>query len=659
MLRNRVLYKHLVFALTTPMKRLRIALLPALLIIVFVQLAFKKENNATLLKQLYESRLADFIQKQEALIATVNKTGFSETNFVLIKERLNAARLAMKNMDFWLRYLEPLAYKKINGPLPVEWETEVFEKFEKPYRREGAGLTLAAIYLDEPTPAKDSLLTLLNESLKMSRLYLEDSLASLLTSPDHLFYCNRLFLLNLATLYNTGFECPDSKNIIPEIRHMLQGIDQIYEIFNRNFPEKKLPAEYTELAKKMTRFVMDQPSDHNQFDHYTFVKDFVNPLFAINQRLIREYGVKSLNYSDYSLNNNCNSIFSKRLYNGQNTKGAFLRIYNQEILKEIENTGRDLFYDPILSGNNLRSCASCHRPDQCFTDTMPRTAPAFDRQHALPRNTPTLVNADLNHLLMLDGRHITLHAQTRDVITNPQEMGSIETDVLKKVLSCSSYKKAFEKFIKHTPEEKEIGIHHITSAVVYYYSRFSLFDSPFDRSMNGTGCISASAQQGFNLFMGKAQCGTCHFIPQFNGVKPPYIGSEFEVLGVPADTSYIRISSDSGRYAVNPAPETLRAFRTGTVRNAARTKPFMHNGVFGSLEQVIEFYNSGGGTGHHLEVGNQTLSSDSLHLSQKEKADLLSFLFSLNEDIPKDRTPEKLPKSSIKALNNRKPGGEY
>ena len=77
------------------------------------------------------------------------------------KEQINLARTDMKRMDFWLRYLEPVAYKTINGPLPVEWETEVFEKYERPYRREGAGLTLAALYLEEPGIKKDSLLQLI------------------------------------------------------------------------------------------------------------------------------------------------------------------------------------------------------------------------------------------------------------------------------------------------------------------------------------------------------------------------------------------------------------------------------------------------------------------------------------------------------------------
>jgi cytochrome c peroxidase len=159
--------------------------------------------------------------------------------------------------------------------------------------------------------------------------------------------------------------------------------------------------------------------------------------------------------------------------------------------------------------------------------------------------------------------------------------------------------------------------------------------------------------------MSKAQCGTCHFPPIFNGVKPPYIGSEFEVLGVPEDTGYTKLSSDKGRYNVNPAKETLNAFRTNTVRNTAFTKPYMHNGVFKTLEEVIDLYDAGGGAGKKLTVDNQTLEIDSLKLSKAEKNELIAFIQSLNENIIFENPPSALPASASKALNKRKIGGEY
>jgi cytochrome c peroxidase len=177
--------------------------------------------------------------------------------------------------------------------------------------------------------------------------------------------------------------------------------------------------------------------------------------------------------------------------------------------------------------------------------------------------------------------------------------------------------------------------------------------------MNNKEILSSEGIEGFNLFMSKAQCATCHFVPQFNGVKPPYVGSEFEVLGVPADSNYSRINADEGRFGINPANETMHAFRTGTLRNADHTMPYMHNGVFQTMRQVIDFYDGGGGAGRGLNVPNQTLSSDSLKLSEAEKNDLMLFISSLNENIKFEPIPTQLPVSADSHLNKRKVGGEY
>ena len=110
---------------------------------------------------------------------------------------------------------------------------------------------------------------------------------------------------------------------------------------------------------------------------------------------------------------------------------------------------------------------------------------------------------------------------------------------------------------------------------------------------------------------------------------------------------------------VNPAPETFRAFRTGSIRNSSFTGPYMHNGVFRTMEQVIDFYDKGGGAGRKLPVPNQTLDPAPLQLTAGEKADLISFLKSLDENIIFEKPPASLPVSSTKSLNKRMVGGEY
>jgi len=622
-------------------------------------LSFNVRDNKTY-NDLYSRSLAAFSQQQAALQNTIGAADLSsEKDIQDIRNGIEAARLKLKNIDFWLRYFEPIAYNKINGPLPVEWENEVFEKFEPPYKRTGAGLYLTEASLNEKPLIKDSLLSLIRQSRVAIKTFEADSITSQLNTDHHFFLANRLFLLNLAAIYTTGFECPDTSRIIPELKSMLAGTRDIYMSFNQTFPETPLTGEYLDLFEKANAFVDAQPDQFSLFDQFDFIKDYINPLFAMNQHFINNYQVRSINFNDYTLNNNNFSIFDKSLYTSQSIKGIYSMIENDKTLDEIRHVGKLLFYDPILSGNNMRSCASCHKSQEYFTDTTQQTAFQFDHQHHLPRNTPTLINAIYNHLLMLDGKHISLQNQGKDVMTNPLEMNSHEKELIKKVMSCKEYKETFKSLLKLTPEEKDVSLIHIISAITYYYGSFSLFEAPFDDAMNDKIQVAEEVKKGFNLFMSRAQCGTCHFVPYFNGVKPPYISSEFEVIGTPEDTGFTRISADKGRYLINPAPETLNAFRTGSIRNAQFTKPYMHNGVFNSLEEVIDFYDAGGGLGKKMAVGNQTLSGDSLKLNSTEKKELIAFIHSLNEKIIFEAPPLALPSSSEKALNKRLVGGEY
>lgn len=611
-------------------------------------------------KNLYLSRLSDLNKQQSDLLQEINNTSpNSETGKKNLLEKIHSCRLKLKSIDLWLRYLEPNTYRQINGPLAVEWENEVFEKHEKPYKMIGAGLSLAEEELEKKNADKSKLYQLVLSSVKAVDVFKADSIAKNLETNAPFFLANRLYLLNLSAIYTTGFECPDTAQVIPELKFMMNEASAIYTSFNQSFPSTILSKEYLDLYDRLLAFVQSQPSEFSSFDRYKFIRDFVNPLFAMNQEFIRNYEVVSKSFNDYSLNDKATSIFEKSLYKGLYPKGIYSTVEDEKKLAEIKHIGKLLFYDPILSGNNMRSCESCHKSQQYFTDTTATTSLQFNGFMTLPRNTPSLINVTFNHLLMADGKHISLQAQAKDVMTNPIEMGGNEKDILEKVLSCKEYKKALKKFSKITPEERWVTMDHIISAITFYYADFSTYYAPFDEAMNESRPLSAEAKKGFNIFMGKAQCATCHFVPQFNGVKPPYVSSEFEVLGVPQDTTFMGISPDKGRYEINPANETFDAFRTNTLRNTQHTKPYMHNGVFNSLEQVIDFYNDGGGAGKGLKVPNQTLSSDSLKLNGEEKKDLLAFIYSLNEKIIVEDPPTALPLSKIKTLNTRKVGGEY
>lgn len=638
----------------------KFTLIILVLITAVFSFSFDQTINPDRYHDNYMERNHNFKESLVDLLRTIQSSDInSEEDIAAITEKIHEARFKLKSIDFWARYMEPIAYRNLNGPLPVEWETEVFEKFEPPYKREGNGLTQAALYLEEENITKEHLTQLVKNAVDAADVFVADSITSRMKTHDHFFLCNRVYLLNLSAIYTTGFECPDTSSIIPELRNMMVDVNTIYNSYNESYSKQPLPSEYITLYNKAVTFVNDQPSAFSEFDHFTFIKDYINPLFIQNQKLLNTYKVFSRSMVDYTLNKKVVSIFNKEIYQGQNPKGIFLRVEDEEALKEIDRLGKLLFYDPILSANNMRSCASCHKPTEYFTDTLVATSLQFNQKDALPRNTPSLINTPYNHLIMIDGKHISLQDQTVDVMTNAIEMGSKQEDVLEKIMSCNEYSKSFKKLLKYTPTEKEVTLDHISSAVTFYYAKFSNYYAPFDNAMNNTGVVDASVKHGFNIFMSKAQCGTCHFVPQFNGVKPPFVGSEFEVLGVPEDTTYTALSNDMGRYEIHKADEMKNAFRTGSIRNIAYTKPYMHNGVFNTIEEVVEFYNAGGGAGRGLVVSNQTLGADSLGLSSIEKEHLIKFMTSLNEQIVFEDAPKELPSSKNKELNNRKVGGVY
>ena len=138
--------------------------------------------------------------------------------------------------------------------------------------------------------------------------------------------------------------------------------------------------------------------------------------------------------------------------------------------------------------------------------------------------------------------------------------------------------------------------------------------------------------EGYNLFAGKALCGSCHFFPLFNGTVPPFYNeTEFEVLGTPEASNNKTLDNDPGRFKVTGIEKQRLAFKTPTIRNVELTAPYMHNGVYSTLEEVIEFYHKGGGAGLGLTVPNQTLPFDSLKLSPVEKHRIILFMRTLTE----------------------------
>jgi cytochrome c peroxidase len=289
--------------------------------------------------------------------------------------------------------------------------------------------------------------------------------------------------------------------------------------------------------------------------------------------------------------------------------------------------GRGLFFEPQLSGSGSQSCASCHHPDKAFSDGLPQSAAFFaGAPTAEPtplRNTPGLSHVAFQSAQFWDLRAETLERQVPHVINGPAEFGTDFLTVLARLRAHPEYPKRFARAFS-IESDSSIAVGTVTKALAQYMRSLARWNSPFDQYMRGEpNALAPAAIRGFNLFAGKALCATCHFAPTFSGLIPPrYLESESEVLGV---------DPDLGRFSIHPVWPFKHSFKTPTLRNVALTAPYMHNGSMATLQDVMNFYNAGGGVGLGLKVSNQTLPSDSLGLTQAEMDDVIAFMESLTD----------------------------
>jgi cytochrome c peroxidase len=268
--------------------------------------------------------------------------------------------------------------------------------------------------------------------------------------------------------------------------------------------------------------------------------------------------------------------------------------------------GKMLFFDPRLSGSNWISCATCHNPGLGWSDGLPKAI--GDGQRELKRATPTIINAAYNKVQMWDGRFRTLEEQAMGPIGASVEMNQNPVELVKELASIGGYVKLFNDAY---PNEG-ITSDTIRKAIASFERTITTKDSPFDRWAKGDkSAISKDAKAGFKLFVGKARCVKCH-----NGYN--FTDDGFHNIG-------LKDNSDEGRYALRKVKILKGAFKTPTLRNVEFTAPYMHNGEYQTLEQVVEHYAKGGIVKTHLSPNMKPLD-----LTKNEKRQLVIFMKALS-----------------------------
>jgi cytochrome c peroxidase len=318
-----------------------------------------------------------------------------------------------------------------------------------------------------------------------------------------------------------------------------------------------------------------------------------------------------------------------------------LRPNNQTTQEKIE-LGRLLYFDPVLSGDNEQSCATCHHPDLGFSDGRSFSmgiggkglGPDRKGGKQIRRSAPTIWNAAFNHKQFWDGRANDLEEQAQSPITSADEMNQNPDELVKELKAIPEYVRLFDKAFSGD-SGSGVTFNNATSAIAAFERTIISNDSPFDRYAAGDlTALNAEERRGLTLFRSlKTRCFECHGFPTF-------ANPDFKVIGVPNAPGQ---ADDFGRSEIEGGEPYKNAFKVPTLRNVALTAPYMHNGRFQTLEEVINFYSNGGGKGQGLDLPNLDDKIRQFKLSDQEKRELVAFLRALTDESKKPEIPEKVP----------------
>ncbi len=585
-----------------------------------------QKPNSEQVKALYLQQINELYQATNLLKENVTMDK-SETT---IQQTFDKARAAYKQVEFLAEVYNPTTVKKINGAALEEVEDDAPSVIISP---EGFQVIEELVFPSYNIKNKADLLQEIG-IVAVNIKHLELSIEPITLTDNHIFDAIRLQIFRLITLGISGFDSPIAFHSLQETSYSLKALQKYTAIYLPSIKttNQVLAEENKQLFENTIQYLTIH-QDFNTFNRLEFITDFANPLSA--NLLEVQQALKIPVFDELrALQATAKTLFQDSIFTTLYYAPSYSKdFYAKGDFKQTAELGEALFYDPILSGNNRRSCSFCHQSERGFADNLPKSL-NFEGNGFIKRNSPTLFNAGLQSALFSDVKVSYLEDQLSAVLANKEEMNSSLEEVVAKLNDNVIYKKGFQKVFK-TPDNQAITSEQFKIAVATYIRSLVSFRSRFDKYMQGDKTQLASLEiQGFNLFMGKALCGTCHFMPLFNGVVPPtFEDTETEVLGVPTKpaTQYAQLDKDKGKGAITNIALHNFAFKTPSLRNIELTAPYMHNGAYKTLEEVIDFYNGGGGSGIGIDLPNQTLAANKLNLTDDEQKALVAFLKTLTD----------------------------
>ena len=578
------------------------------LIVIFTLNACKKQEykNISASKEIKNLLIknATILTQQ---LTTLEQLSQSDVSSRKLQSQFKKARITYKKIESITAYYFPETAENMNGAAIDK--NDVMDSNRR--LEEASGFQkIEELIFNRPINFKETQLQI-NILLGYTHA-LQSKINNLDLSDSNIFEAQKLNLIRIMSLGITGFDSPIANNTILETQSAMASVFETL-LFYKNHPNTE------QLSEKTTAYLFKH-QNFNHFDRAFFIKEYCIPLYKQIHALQKELKIENNPFTT-AIDLTKSSPFEENAFNAN----YFAPHYNRTPSKAQIDLGKSLFNDPILSGDNTVACTTCHLPELGYADHKAKAVSNLNNA----RNTPTLLNAALQNNLFWDSRVTYLEDQAKAVINNKNEMHGSFSTALKKL---NSHKIYLKKFKETFPNANTITEQNLLMSLASYIRTLSPMNSKFDQYLRNKAVLSSKEKNGFNVFMGKGKCATCHFFPLFNGSVPPlYNKTESEVLGVPSYLTSKNIDGDLGEYLINRAPLKKFAFKTPTVRNSTLTFPYMHHGGLRNLEDVIDFYNKGGGKGMGMAISHQTLPSDPLKLTTKEKSDLIAFLTTLTD----------------------------
>lgn len=583
------------------------------------------------------SQIVSLLDEMIDITGSSNKTSkYQQTKLIQL---LKKVRIHYKTIEWLISYIDNESEKLIIGP-PL---SKLDEHIPSTIIMEPEGIqAIEEIICNDFQNENISTVKALTNQLKQHILDINGNIQSVLITDREILEALRN---NIIRIYAIGLTSSDSPCFDQQLEEAVQSWNITGKYILLYMP---MIQNNHDLQNKITKIIgkgeafLHRYRTIEDFDYWSFIAQYANPLYEQILYLHQQSGIEldhEVSRRNRIINYAAKTIFHSNALNPM----AYSRNQYEVFSDEKKELGKILFYDVALSKNYKMSCATCHNPSIAFTDGETKSKGSLPGTHT-QRNAPTLINSALSTKYFYDMSTSYLEEQIEHVVNNSIEFNTDYMEISSRLSQNQNINELMKKiYPKSSNNTISSGL--ISSALAMYIRSLISFESPVDSLLRGDSIKKYSilngkhlkkVKDGFNIFMGKAQCGTCHFPPTFSGLVPPlYNDNDSEIIGVPSHSTSKILDPDIGRAGVYKYSSIIynHAFKTPGIRNISKTSPYMHNGVYKSLQQVIDFYNNGGGIGLGIKLSNQTLPANALNLHKKEKENLIHFMNALNSPV--------------------------